>query len=339
IGNFARSLLRAIPQEARGGIGVILPPGSPYAGDFPGCRIHYARIAPTSHPWTELYEQVFLPFFCLAMGYRALVAFDGRIPIMHPGVRAYPFIYDLTAVTVPGSHNRRYTLLLKAAIAVARFSATGVFTISEAVRGQIARTTGLPPAKIFVIYPSDSGLDACEAAKPQGVMAPFFLAVGMTNRRKNAVNLLRAFEIFRRGSGTKVQLVATGDARLIHAAIARSGISPECASAVINLGFVKESALRWLYENARGLAYPSLDEGFGIPLVDAARHGCPVACSNIPVFREVLGSFPSYFDPASPEDIARAMREIPEERVNGSVPSLPFSWEDSARNLTARARI
>jgi glycosyltransferase involved in cell wall biosynthesis len=327
IGNYARSLLRALPA-GRVRVGILLPAGSPHAADFPGCRVHFTRVGLTSHPWTELYEQVALPLFCRRHGYDRFVSFEGRVPLFHPGLKTYPFVYDLAYANVPGSHNLRYSLLLRVSQWIARRSATRILTISRTVRAQIAKAFPVPAERVSVIYPSDSGLEASDAVRPAGVRTPYFLAVSLTNPRKNLETLLKGFADFRAAGGAQ-QLVLTGNRDWIEREVRASG-TPD----VVNLGFASEGALRWLYENAQALIYPSRDEGFGIPLVDAARFGCPVACSDIPVFREVMGDSADYFDPSSPAALTAALQRAAGSGGRDDPSRLThFSWEASARAL------
>src|SRR5690606_18305191 len=94
IGNYTRHLLRALPAH-RVRIGLILPHGSAFAEDFPGCTIHFTRVQPDSHPLTELFEQLVIPWLCKRHGYTSFVATGGAMPAFHPGIKVYPFIHDL----------------------------------------------------------------------------------------------------------------------------------------------------------------------------------------------------------------------------------------------------
>jgi glycosyltransferase involved in cell wall biosynthesis len=329
VGNFAFNLLSAMPAERRARIGVILNTDSPYAQRLRGFRIHFTRFQPNAHPATELFEQFGLPLLCLYHGYDALVSFDMHTPLFHPGIRVYPFVYDLSSIVVPGSHSFKYSSRIWVSLQMARLSATRILTISETVRNQIIRRLRIPSQKTVVILPSDSRLMETPSIQPRIIHKPFLLAVSLTNRRKNIRNLLAAFQSYRISGGT-LSLALTGRADLIEQALSSSRLDASSRASVDNLGFVQEGELRWLYENASALVYPSLDEGFGIPLVDAARFGCPVLCSDIPIFHEVMGIHARYFDPLSAESIANAMHA---SGTRSAVPDLPYSWERSAKHL------
>ncbi len=75
---------------------------------------------------------------------------------------------------------------------------------------------------------------------------------------------------------------------------------------------VNDSELANLYANAEALVFPSLMEGFGLPALEALAHGCPVIVSDIPVFHEILGDVPKYFDPHDEEALAECLKNPPQ---------------------------
>lgn len=330
IGNFAFNLLRAYPDVTADKPGVLLPPGSPHCGDFPGMTVHEAPYDLTKHPQTDAYEQFALTGFCKRNGYGAFVSFDGRVPYFHAGIRTYSWFYDMAHLKIRGTHRARFTALMWMSRWVALRSGAGILTISETVREEILAAYKLPASRVSVIYPSDSGLAACDPRPVPGVRPPYLLSVGITNPRKNLRALLDAYARLRRAR-PDLQLVLTGRPDRI-----RAEIDATDGEGVLNAGFVDRNGLRYLHEQAASLVFPSLDEGFGIPLLDSARAGVPVACSDLAVFREVMGSHATYFNPADPDSIAEGiLRSLAEPRDSDALGRLAerFSWEHSARKL------
>jgi glycosyltransferase involved in cell wall biosynthesis len=332
IGNYARSLLRALPTDSVR-IGILLPEGSPYIHDFPGCTIHLTRVNLTDHPRTELYEQFVIPHFCRRHGYGTFVSFEGRVPLWGRDLQACAFIYDLAYLNVAGTHGLKYSLLLRLSQWIARVRGATIITISNTIRDQIAASLRFERERIHVVYPSDSELGQVTPERVSGVRFPYILATSMTNPRKNLGNLLKGFALVRTRH-PNLQLVITGSTTWIDQVL--EGKSHE---AIVNAGFATEGQLRTLYENAAVYIYPSFDEGFGIPLLDARFARCPVACSDIPVFREVLHDDAAYFDPTNPESLAaaveRAMGSADEHRDTNATQTLRerFSWRQSAQSL------
>lgn len=132
---------------------------------------------------------------------------------------------------------------------------------------------------------------------------PYVLAVGRLNVRKNLKRLIAAYV----ASGvvnTSHDLLIVGPpdgATGLHALIPRA-----LETSIILTGAVADAELAWLYTNAALFAFPSLDEAFGLPLVEAHLAGAPIVASDIPAFRE-LALASDYFNPRSTEDIARSL--------------------------------
>jgi glycosyltransferase involved in cell wall biosynthesis len=114
------------------------------------------------------------------------------------------------------------------------------------------------------------------------------------------------------------------------------------ASNITDLGAVDDPTLKALYQRALVLVFPSLYEGFGLPLLEAMRCGCVVAASSVPALRECGGAAAHYFDPSSPPAIAQALRELidgpalrDELRARGRERAAAFGWDASAGALLA----
>ncbi|MBJ7289748.1 MAG: glycosyltransferase family 4 protein [Williamsia sp.] len=131
----------------------------------------------------------------------------------------------------------------------------------------------------------------------------FLLAVGRINVRKNLQRLIAAFESLDETLASDVTLVIIGPPH---------GMSTDFAASsarVVFTGFITDDELAWCYAHCEAFVFPSLGEGFGLPLVEAAAFGAPVICSDIPVFREADVA-QDYFDPLSVADIARSLRQV-----------------------------
>ncbi|MEP7111869.1 MAG: glycosyltransferase family 1 protein [Ilumatobacteraceae bacterium] len=132
---------------------------------------------------------------------------------------------------------------------------------------------------------------AAEPPIPALVGRPFIAAVGTLERRKNLPILVEAFGLLA-AQHAELLLVLAGadgdDRPTINAAI--DALDPAAARRVVMTGRVEESARSWLLRNATVLAYPSLDEGFGFPLLDAMQVGVPIAASNRGSIPEVCGA-------------------------------------------------
>lgn len=90
-----------------------------------------------------------------------------------------------------------------------------------------------------------------------------------------------------------------------------------------------DSALMWLFANAAGLIYMSRDEGFGLPVLEAARQGCPVICADIPVLHETGGAWPCYVQP----DVRQLMEALQNPPARGLPDPLCRTWDQVAMQL------
>jgi glycosyltransferase involved in cell wall biosynthesis len=182
----------------------------------------------------------------------------------------------------------------------------------------------------------DAGVLAAERAT-LGLEKPFLYYPAATWLHKNHVSLFKALSILYAEHGFDGELVLTGVATKakdsLLANIAEMGLKDK----VRVLGYLPYEKLPVLYNLARLTVFPSLFEGFGMPVLEAMACGCPVACSNVTSIPEVAGDAARYFDPNSPEQIAqtilslwddeRALRELGEKGVQRVE---LFGWERTA---------
>ncbi len=106
------------------------------------------------------------------------------------------------------------------------------------------------------------------------------------------------------------------------------------ASRIVFTGYVSDAEREGLWRMAACSAFPTLGEGFGLPVLEAMAHGVPVACSELAVLREVGGEIPHYFDPADPAAAARAIGAALHDssaRITGPERAGEFTWQAAAR--------
>ncbi len=128
--------------------------------------------------------------------------------------------------------------------------------------------------------------------------APYFLVIGTIEPRKNHSLLLDVWDqlIEKFGERAPKLYIVGGRGWMNEKLFNRLDSSPHFKNIVVETGYVSDAKLAELLQNARALLFPSFVEGFGFPLVDAMAAGVPVICSDIPVFKELGKSYPSYLD-------------------------------------------
>ncbi len=186
--------------------------------------------------------------------------------------------------------------------------------------------------RISVIYPASRfTADSTPPPRPARFQhlqpAGFWLSVGTIEPRKNQRRLLEAY----RSINSSLPLVLAGGKGWL--------MDEFTAGDALLTGYVTDAELEWLYRNCFAFLYPSLFEGFGMPVLEALTLGAPVICSNTTSLPEVAGDAALLVDPLDPRSIAAAMQELPAVRESliekGRVQARRFSWEDSAVRLQA----
>ncbi len=194
-----------------------------------------------------------------------------------------------------------------------------VITISEFSRRTIIEHHRLPPERVAVVHlcADERYSRSAAVARPPAAHLPARFVFYPANpwKHKNHDVLLRALRLLRDERGRRVDLVLSGfgqdDGSLVATMAETHGVRDQ----VHALGYLAVEELAYLYRHADMLVFPSLFEGFGIPLVEAMAAGCPVVAAGATSIPEVAGDAAEYFDPASPVALAAAIeRVLGEER-------------------------
>jgi glycosyltransferase involved in cell wall biosynthesis len=189
-----------------------------------------------------------------------------------------------------------------------------VITISEFSRETLVRHHGISREKIRVIYPAADPryYDATNVARAPACELPPVYAFYPANRwrHKNHDALLQALSLLKHRRGHPIHMVFTGYDVPNGYSIADHAKQLGVSELVHQAGYLHVEELAYLYQRARLLVFPSLYEGFGIPLVEAMAAGCPIACANETSLPEIAMDAARFFDPTSPESIADTITEI-----------------------------
>lgn len=202
-----------------------------------------------------------------------------------------------------------------------------IITVSRFTAGQVEALLHFDPARIRVI-PHGTRRVSPDATRPK--RESMILFVGAIQRRKNVARLIEAFEQVASGW----TLVLAGSIGFgAEEALQRIEASPRKQDIRV-LGYVSDAVLEDLYWRASIFAFPSLDEGFGMPVLDAMAHGLPVLTSNVSALPEVAGDVAWLVDPADSTSIAQGLTQLIEdeglrERLarQGLARSAGFTWE------------
>jgi glycosyltransferase involved in cell wall biosynthesis len=227
-------------------------------------------------------------------------------------------------------------------------AADRIIAVSESTRRDAVQRYGIDENRIRVVYegvsarfrPAPGGAVAALAQK-HNLPARFILALGTVEPRKNLVTLLEAYRLLKtRGLGLKLVVVGKVGwlAETTWQRLRALGLEGE----VILPGFIPDEDLPALYSASALLAFPSLYEGFGLPVLEAMACGTPVVCSNASSLPEVAGHAAILVDPLDVAGWAAALGRVladeglrEEMRGSGMAQATRFSWERAARETLA----
>jgi glycosyltransferase involved in cell wall biosynthesis len=253
-------------------------------------------------------------------------------------------IHDLSVYDFPSGFNSTYRAVYRTLYSVLPRRVRRLITVSEFTRRRIIDLFGLPPERVGVVPNAPSphfrplGAESVEPTlRRLGVGRPYVFALGAISARKNFVRLLQAWERIK-GRWPDHRLVVVGTAGLQFADRGGLGRLPERA---ILLDHLPDDDLVVLYNGADVLAYPSLYEGFGLPVIEAMACGTPVLTSDTSSMPEIAGEAALLVDPWSVDAIASGLETLlsdaglrDELSARGLARAADFSWERSASLLS-----
>lgn len=277
-----------------------------------------------------------------------LLTTDSKMPLLLPkNCVAVPLITDLAVYRMKEAYQLSRVLWWRLQYWFVRRRADFYLTISEFTRQEMVRIWGIPAEKIHIVPCACSGemrrveevekLDALR--KKYALPEHFLLFVGNFNPRKNLERLMLAYDRARDSGKVAHQLVIAGEQGWkFDKQTALKGITHQ--DDIRFIGFVPDEDMAALYSAADAFLFPTLYEGFGIPVIEAQSCGIPVLTSNVSSLPEVGGDAAVYVDPYDVEDICNGIVKITGDaslaqamRQKGYENAKRFSWERSAEIL------
>lgn len=298
--------------------------------------------------WHTVKEQMLMPkiFFRESLDLLHVPYFNAPIFYNKPYILT---IHDLTilhvktgkATTLPKPlyflRRLGYQLILR--IGIKR--AAHIIAVSQSTKQDIVKSIGVEKEKISVTY---EGIDTSISniqSKKSIIDGPYFLYVGNAYPHKNLEFLIKSFGIFCEQKEYKeYQLVLVGNNDFFYKRLKIWVSTLPYKKQITFFGAADDQQLASLYRSATSFVFPSLMEGFGLPALEAIVCGCPVICSDIPVFRELFGSIPEYIDPknslslvAAFAAVSKGIKKILTKEEQKMIAS--YTWEATA-NATKR---
>lgn len=211
-----------------------------------------------------------------------------------------------------------------------------LITYTQYVKDDVVDYTGVAPQKITPIYLAADIILEKAAPIKQMQDKQFIMYVGRPFPHKNLRRLIDAFALLQEDH-PELHLILAGKTDAVYEQhlvyIKERGIRN-----IMLTDFVSEGELKWLYQNCSAYVFPSLSEGFGLPGLEAMRHGAPVVSSSATCLPEVYGQAAHYFDPLDTDDIAQKIHEVIADkklqsklREAGAQHIKRFSWQKTAK--------
>jgi glycosyltransferase involved in cell wall biosynthesis len=252
-------------------------------------------------------------------------------------------VHDLIFRHLPAHHKALNRWYLNLALPLYCHRATHIIAVSEWTRHDLIAAYGLLPEKVTVVpeaadprfFPQPPEAMAAVRAR-YGLPERYLLFVGTIEPRKNLSRLLAAFETIR-GEGLSDGLAIVGKRGWLYGDFFDQLERSPARDAVLLLGYVPDDALPAVYSGAQALVFPSLYEGFGLPVLEGMACGTPVVASNASSIPEVGGDAAMYFDPVDLEAMVEVIRRLlrdgdlqTEMRTRATAQAAQFTWESAA---------
>ncbi len=345
--NYARHILSALLdlQEATEYEWVFYMDQEPKGEQYAWLHVPHAklRVLPRVRMWThralarELRRQspdlLFVPAHVLP--------FTWRPRSRPPSVMT---VHDLGYEHFPEAHTRLQRLYLKWSTRYAVRRAERLICVSQATRSDLIQLYGASEARLDVVYEGDvrrptplpdQGIARRDSL---GVTGPYMLFLSTLQPRKNVIRLIRSFAHLVQTRDFELDLVLAGQLGWLSEPIALAARHSAAAHRIHLLGYVDEDEAAALYTGATFFCYPSLHEGFGLPVLEAQSVGVPVMTSRHSSLPEVAGDAALLVDPEDEEEIAAAMLRLSEDEAlrqelirKGYENVKRFSWPKAAR--------
>jgi glycosyltransferase involved in cell wall biosynthesis len=257
-------------------------------------------------------------------------------------------VHDLSFVRAPETATPVLKAYLDKVVPRSVWRATHVLADSQATKDDLVALYGTPPNKVTVLlggvnpeFKPVTDMNTRRAVRQRYQIPdnPYIFSIGTVQPRKNYARLIEALAALGQEGGDVHVVIAGGRGWLdgpIYQSVEKFGLGER----VHFTGFVRDEDLPALYAEARCLAYPSLYEGIGLPVLEAMACGIPVVTSNISSMPEVAGDAALLIDPYDVDALADALRRLLTDETlrsdlirRGSDQAAHFTWEGAAQQL------
>jgi glycosyltransferase involved in cell wall biosynthesis len=243
-------------------------------------------------------------------------------------------VHDLSFERDPSLMSLRDRLVFRTTVPRSARRASRVIVVSELTKRDLIELSGVPAERITVVPNGVS--DRFRADGPEANGQPYALVVGSLERRKDPLTAVEGFALL---GSEELRLVFAGPDRGDGAAARAAAEQQGIAQRVEFKGHVSDEELAALYRGAACLVFPSRDEGFGLPLLEAMASGVPVVATRAGALPEIAGDAAILVEPGNPAELAggieRALADRERLVAAGLDRAKQFSWAETAERTLA----
>lgn len=293
-------------------------------------------------PFPRFWNKFRLPLALLRDKPDKFLQLTNNIPSLAPKQTAV-FIHDLAFKLFPEAYSAYEKILQESAIRTAFNKAEIIIFSSQSNKADFLKCYKFPENRIRIIplaYDNTIYRRLSNPKNPLKINSPYFIFVGRLEKRKNIMKLIEAFDQFKSKSKTNHKLVLVGKKGFGFDEIMNKVKTSKNIKDIALTGFITDEELANLYSLSEALVFPSLYEGFGLPILEAMACGTPVITSNLPTLKEVADDTAILINPLDVNDIANAMEKIAFDKNykqklihKGLDRVKQFSWEKTTKQI------
>ncbi len=295
-----------------------------------------------------LWKQIILPLKALIHGCDIVFCTDYFVPYVKLNYKTIPVFHDAFFWEYPEHYNKYWLWTFRVFGVAAAKNSVYITTPTLYAKGRVLNFLPVPAHKVIPIHEAPKTLISSreQVSCDLKLNTPkYLLHIGTFEKRKNLAMLIEAFHLFRKEGYLDYSLVLVGQispknnmdgSREIMDIIKKYNLQDY----VVMPGYVSDQALSWYYRNAELYIFPSVNEGFGLPVLEAFQHELPVLVANNTCLPEVGGEAVLQFDPYRTDDLVIKIKEIINDPVlrtklieKGKARLEDFSWQKTVIEL------
>jgi glycosyltransferase involved in cell wall biosynthesis len=315
-----------------------------FFNEFKNCKV-VKVFPPLRHPILYvLVLEILIPIILMLYKIDRFVGMDGMLSLISK-TKQIPVIYDLNYYHYPENLPFKNRVFYNIFFKKYAKKANEIITISEFSKSDINNTYKIENSKIHVVYCGvNTEFKKIDSDEQNSIRTrytggnDYFTSLGSIHPRKNILNLLKAYHLFKTQTTSNTKLVLIGKFLWNNQILIDEIDKMHLRENVIFTGRLNDEETQKVLGSSKGLIFISIFEGFGIPLLEAFNADVPVICSNTTSLKEISGEAALKVDPLNIQEIASAIKELDENEQlrlelskKGQIEKMKYNWGKTGR--------